>query len=419
MLGDLFTGIAQGYMGERMKAQEAQLKSDAESKQQYISLLGSMMDQVEPESRPLLLSHIGDLMGMKGKEKGLWDTLTGKSQYDLQNQLGAKFKEAMGSLSGPQQYRKDQQAQTVESLFTPTTPEQTQNHQQRQQARQGRIYMRDPRQEKMEEFERQKAYQDRLTQDQIRLREEERRQTIADTEKQKQDYRDQAMARAVHDTAQLLATQRLGAKGPVADQFITEEDMKKAIQMHLDRENIPIEEKRRRAELIQANIKDMTGGAMGLGVDIFGNPTTAPGAFRAKKDIKTAGDAAERGIRKQQLGLQQAALGMKQEAERRKAREKYNMSLSAVNAATTEVFSLLQAKGKNPVMSKGGTIMIKTPDGKTRLPTPSDVYIGGMDIGKSGEKIANYLKLRGEFAAATESAKTLGVLPEKTEKKKK
>lgn len=99
-------GLAQGIFGRMREHEDEQRKQDLEQRKQTLSYLTSLMDQTTPETRPILMQHIGDVMKLKGKHRGVWDMLTGKGRQNYSDALGAKLSEVLGSISGPAEFAK-------------------------------------------------------------------------------------------------------------------------------------------------------------------------------------------------------------------------------------------------------------------------------------------------------------------------
>lgn len=99
-----FGGLAQGIFGRMREHEDEQRKQDLEQKRQTLSYLTSLMDQTTPETRPILFQQISNVMGLKGKQRGVWDMLTGKGRQNYSDALGQKLSEITGSIVGPKAY---------------------------------------------------------------------------------------------------------------------------------------------------------------------------------------------------------------------------------------------------------------------------------------------------------------------------
>jgi hypothetical protein len=151
-LSDLSEGIFErlGGLRREQEAKDEQRRSDT------IKLLSGLAGQIEPESLPLLMGHIGDTIGIKGKMRKFWDAFSGMPDRSIEDQLGTKLGEVSGMLVGPDTARKARAGGDMARLFQPQTPEQQANQQRRlsdEQGLQGKMIFRDPRKEKIEEIE--------------------------------------------------------------------------------------------------------------------------------------------------------------------------------------------------------------------------------------------------------------------------
>lgn len=104
-----FGGLAKGIFGTMAEQEDRQRKEDLKNKEQTLSYLTGLMDQTTPETRPILMKQISDVMGLKGKQRGVWDMLTGGGRQDYSDALGEKLSEITGSIVGPKQFQEMQQ----------------------------------------------------------------------------------------------------------------------------------------------------------------------------------------------------------------------------------------------------------------------------------------------------------------------
>lgn len=105
-VGNFYTGIATGIFGRTHELEEEQKQLDRQQKLETLKFLGSQIDSVDPNSRPLLLQQMADVAGLKGKHRSAWDYITQQGRQDYHDQLSAKFKDIMGSMVGPDEYQK-------------------------------------------------------------------------------------------------------------------------------------------------------------------------------------------------------------------------------------------------------------------------------------------------------------------------
>lgn len=97
------TGLAHGLFGAiNDQNQQAKEREDA-TRKNTLNLLGSMLDQVDDDSKPLLFQQMAEVAGLKGKHRGLWDELTGRGRNEVTDAINQKYGDVMGSLVGPGQ----------------------------------------------------------------------------------------------------------------------------------------------------------------------------------------------------------------------------------------------------------------------------------------------------------------------------
>lgn len=99
--GGFATGLAQGLFGELASQRQAKEQRNSEDKQQTLKLLTGLLERAEPESQPALLRHIGDVMGLKGNQQGIWARLTGADLESDSGALHSKLQDILGHVSGP------------------------------------------------------------------------------------------------------------------------------------------------------------------------------------------------------------------------------------------------------------------------------------------------------------------------------
>lgn len=101
-----FGGLAQGIFGKMAEHEKMAREEGLKKREQTLNYLTGMLDQTTPETRPILMQQISDVMGLKGKQRGVWDMLTGKGRQNYSDALGGKLSEITGSVVGPEQYAK-------------------------------------------------------------------------------------------------------------------------------------------------------------------------------------------------------------------------------------------------------------------------------------------------------------------------
>jgi len=160
--GDFLKDLSGGIFTRLRELRQEQEGKDTDQKKQTLALLSSLADKVEPESLPLLMGHIGDVVGMKGDLRKFWDAFSGMPDMSVSTRLGSLMKNVSDSYVGPESAKNIRADGDLARLFQPTNPEQEANRQKRITAESdlgGKIVFRDPRQEKIEEIEKRYAAQ--------------------------------------------------------------------------------------------------------------------------------------------------------------------------------------------------------------------------------------------------------------------
>src|SRR5262245_28412517 len=154
--GQFLQNLSSGIFGRLSELQNEQETKDEYRRGEVLHLLAGLADKIEPESLPLLMGHIGDVMKLQGPMKKLWSAFSGMPDRGLEDQLGTKLSEITSGLVGSETARKARAGGDMARLFQPTSPEQQANRERRLGAERdltGKIIFRDPRQEKIEEIE--------------------------------------------------------------------------------------------------------------------------------------------------------------------------------------------------------------------------------------------------------------------------
>lgn len=191
---DLGEGIF-GRLGEINKEQEAR---DYADKGELVKLIGKLADDSDVESRPIVLKHLAEVIGINKNKKfnNFWEAFAGLPSKDMSTRLGAKAKQITDSIMGPGQARGIRQRADIGRLFGSTaqtpfsaTPDQMANRQryvQGEQDLQNKIVLRDPRQEKLEDLKAQYGLQ--FAQKEYLLNEREELLRRRQEENDKRDY---------------------------------------------------------------------------------------------------------------------------------------------------------------------------------------------------------------------------------------
>lgn len=174
--GGFATGLARGVFGE-LSAQKAQREKEVtEQKKQTLDLLTGLLSRAEPESQPALLRHIGDVIGLKGNQQGIWARLTGADTESDKGALAQKLQEVLGQVAGPTPTR--QQPALTGTTRLKGTPfdlplpkigyEQVAAPEKREP---GKIYLRDPEAFELEKIKSRYALQGEAALERLRERE--------------------------------------------------------------------------------------------------------------------------------------------------------------------------------------------------------------------------------------------------------
>lgn len=429
MAGEFFSGLAEGFFGSRMKQEEEQRKQDAQQRQEYIGVLSGLLDKVDPNSQGLLLQQMGDLMGLKGKQRGMWDMLTGKTQRDFEQDLTAKFQQIMGSIKSPQDYARLQQQAAIEDATKPqdlktalqdmalgnTTPESAQQREQfrrdltaRQTAERANaqaqlpkaIALRDPRAERMQQFEQEKGlmHQQRMAQEQERAA--YRKEEIRLRQEVKEEAEREKRFNVVAQNARMMAIRRLMTADPtlnpenIGTNQILQEEWDSAIQAMQGADSADTELKKARADFYKTQAGALSGGMYGI------NPTTGkivpkdtPGAITSKADLGILGAAQRTKSQQIQQGFLSLANARWNEAQKRDY-AKLTGDLSQIEGEfgdlKSQIVNTLKGKGVAFTESPDGGLLI---DG--RPVAPSDIArFGGFASKSEQDLVSKFNKAR-------------------------
>ena len=125
--GSLFTGLSTSIFDALHKQKVEQVEADKRKKGETLKYLTSLIDETTPDTRPILMRHIGDVMGLKGKHRGVWDMLTGRGDQAYSDALDEKLRGVMGDVVGPAEYEQlkpravvaEQQPDPMQTLLDP------------------------------------------------------------------------------------------------------------------------------------------------------------------------------------------------------------------------------------------------------------------------------------------------------------
>jgi hypothetical protein len=162
--GGFLQGLSEGIFERMGQLRSEQQAKDDQKKQDTIRLLSGLADKVEPESLPMLMSHIWDVAGIKqsssGKGlRGFLDAFSGMPNRSVEDQLGSKFRELTKGMVGPQQARDTRLRSNISQKGIPGLVNAAPNSAYGQQASQdlqdmkGKMVFRDPYQQELDKIE--------------------------------------------------------------------------------------------------------------------------------------------------------------------------------------------------------------------------------------------------------------------------
>ena len=98
MSGEFFQGLAKGIFGSMADQNRQAAEAEAAERQKTLNLLGTLADEVDEESKPILYQQMAEVMKLKGPTRGLWDELTGKGRWAGRDALREKGAEILGTV---------------------------------------------------------------------------------------------------------------------------------------------------------------------------------------------------------------------------------------------------------------------------------------------------------------------------------
>lgn len=182
--GDFLSGVSRGIFNELGVMRREQEDKDERRRGEVLNLLAGLSDRVEPESLPILLSHMGDVMKLKGPMKTFWQAFSGMPDRKFEDTLGTQLNEIMGSAVGPTTAANARESYKQELL----QPFRSQGSRPRSvgdltkggpPSLQGKMVFRDPRREGLEKIIAQYEGRDQLQQDRLALQNEFKSQSDA------------------------------------------------------------------------------------------------------------------------------------------------------------------------------------------------------------------------------------------------
>jgi hypothetical protein len=172
--GQFLSELSSGIFGRLGELQKQQTSKDESRRAEVLNLLAGLSDKVEPESLPLLMGHIGEVMKLKGPMKKFWSAFSGMPDRGFEDQLGTQLSEIMGGATGPttaanardsykqqllQPFREEgSRPRSVTELTRGGPPE-----------LKGKMIFRDPRREELDKINARYEGQEQLLQDRLAL----------------------------------------------------------------------------------------------------------------------------------------------------------------------------------------------------------------------------------------------------------
>ena len=365
--GNFWTGIAEGYLQSKRESDAQARDEEFKTKQQYASLLSSMIDRVEPESQPMLFKAIGDVMGMKGKERGIWDFISGAGIKGAQQAVQQKFQDVMGGALTAEQARNLRARQDVAGLGWSNQQAAQQMQQQAGDKLQNSIIFRDPRAEKMEDFTRQKQL---MFENQQYLKEREyaakQEQEILKSELKTQQQKElwsMDTQKLLYTTAHKLAARSKEQGGMGEDynpQMLPEQYVNQAADYLMVQDTLE-------GDKLKAQIKALSGSAEGM---VYMNPQTTQISFDPRpgflpiKPSQAATFANQRISDYRQQGLNNQTMGIRAASDRMAEEAKLAKAQTELKAIVNSVKGKAAASGMNVDLTPDGQVIITDSNGQ-------------------------------------------------------
>jgi hypothetical protein len=187
-LGSLFGGISQGFFDYGRSEEEKARANEDRTRSESLKVLTGLLDDATPETRPVLLKQIGDVMGIKGKHRTVWDRLTGRGLDDTSDQIQTRFQNILSNVVPQEEFEKLRKTPIEGALPAPAYqgPLGAPVYQQpTQDLSGGKIALRNPQAEALEKLKSQYELRSSADQEKFRLAEEQRQQGRVELEKLK------------------------------------------------------------------------------------------------------------------------------------------------------------------------------------------------------------------------------------------
>lgn len=172
--GDFLGGLSRGIFNELDVMRKEQEGKDERRRSDVLNLLAGLADKVEPESLPVLLGHMGDVMKLKGPMKKFWSAFSGMPDRGFEDQLGTQLNDIMATATGPTTAANARESYK-QQLLQPFRAEQTRPRSVTELTRggppelKGKMVFRDPRREELDKINARYEGQEQLLQDRLAL----------------------------------------------------------------------------------------------------------------------------------------------------------------------------------------------------------------------------------------------------------
>lgn len=165
-------GLSIGIFDALTKRQLEQREKDTNARKEKLTLLGSLLDQATPETQPLILQQMGEVMGFKGKQRSIWQQLTGSNMGAYEESLNARMSELLGNYVPEAQYEKLRTVPTLSKAPTDIDPTSLFPIFATEDQTKGKVALKDPYKEKLNMLRAQYGLQTSAAMDRMREKEQ-------------------------------------------------------------------------------------------------------------------------------------------------------------------------------------------------------------------------------------------------------
>lgn len=157
-LSGFFGGLATGIFDSQVQMKKEQETQDEQRRRESVGLLSSMLEDATPDTKPLLLQQIGEVMKLKGHHKNAWESITkGLVDNSYQEALGSKLQEILGNVISTTQVGKQMVDETSQAYLDSPDPMDPSTYlgamePARQRAEAGKVILRNPQADALEKL---------------------------------------------------------------------------------------------------------------------------------------------------------------------------------------------------------------------------------------------------------------------------